>query len=300
MPRSYMLMGLMKPEMNVHYKCIIPIMPYERTQNGDQRIHYDAGESIDTATGEAAPAELSSQRVYDIFSKIAQRYERFNAISSFGTHRLWLHRMVSMAKIGPESEVLDIAGGTGDVTFALARAKRPKRILCTDLVPEMLDVAKKHHADGAAGSTPVEFQVVDAQDIPFEDSSFDAVTMAYGLRNMPKRQQALDEMFRVLRPGGQLVCLDFSTPKNPVWRGLYHVYLAHLIPFWGKVITGDGEGFVYLARSIKAFPDQAGVARLMETAGFESVEWRDCTGGIACIHRAEKPRLNAQDRRAHQ
>lgn len=245
--------------------------------------------SIDTATGKEAPAELSTERVKDIFSSIAKKYERFNAISSFGAYKLWLRGMMRQAPIEHTDTVLDIAGGTGDVSFTVARAKAPARIQCTDLVPEMLEVARTHYAQGAAGSVPVSFDVVDAQNIPYEANSYDAVTMAYGIRNMPDRPRALAEMLRVLKPGGALVCLEFSTPPNRLWRALYSFYLKHLIPFWGGLITGDRDGFVYLAHSIKAFPNQQGLARLMEEAGFCNVSWKNYTGGIAAVHVAYKP-----------
>lgn len=245
--------------------------------------------SIDTATGKEAPAEISSERVKDIFSSIAKKYERFNAVSSFGAYKVWLAGMMKQAPIGPDADVLDIAGGTGDVTFAVARAKCPAHIQCTDLVDEMLDVARMHYGEGAAENVPVDFEVVDAQSIPYAEASYDAITMAYGIRNMPDRPQALAEMFRVLKPGGALVCLEFSTPPNRVWRALYAFYLKHLIPFWGGLITGDRDGFVYLARSIKAFPDQKGLATLMENAGLCDVTWKNYTGGIAAVHVARKP-----------
>ncbi len=245
--------------------------------------------TIDTATGEEAPAEISSERVKDIFSHIAKKYERFNAVSSFGAYRAWLDGMMRQAPIGPDDDVLDIAGGTGDVTFAVARAKKPRHIQCTDLVPEMLDVARGHMAAGASCGVPVDFEVVDAQDIPYADASYDVVTMAYGIRNMPDRPRALAEMLRVLKPGGALVCLEFSTPPNRAWRGLYGVYLKHLIPLWGGLITGDRDGFVYLGKSIRAFPDQAGLAALMYRAGFVDVTWKNYTGGIAAVHVAKKP-----------
>lgn len=245
--------------------------------------------TIDTATGKEAPAEISSERVKDIFSAIAKKYERFNAVSSFGAYKLWLAGMAKQAPIEPSHDVLDIAGGTGDVTFTMAREKRPAHIQCTDLVPEMLEVARAHYDEGASAGVPVDFQVVDAQDIPYDDASYDVITMAYGIRNMPDRPRALAEMLRVLKPGGALVCLEFSTPPNGLWRALYSFYLKHLIPFWGGLITGDREGFVYLARSIKAFPDQKGLARMMRDAGFVDVTWKNYTGGIAAVHVARKP-----------
>ena len=243
---------------------------------------------IDTATGKTAPAEVSSARVKQIFSDIAKKYERFNAVSSFGAYKLWLRGMVDAAPINETSHVLDIAAGTGDVTFEVAKKKHPAHIQCTDLVDEMLDVARAHYANGAACGVNVNFEVVDAQNIPYENNAYDVVTMAYGIRNMPDRQRALQEIYRVLKPGGALVCLEFSTPSNAVWRKLYNFYLKHLIPFWGGLITGKKEGFVYLAKSIKAFPNQQGLANLMSNAGFKNVSWKNYTGGIAAVHVAYK------------
>ena len=174
--------------------------------------------SIDTATGTGAPAAISKDRVKQIFSAIAKEYERFNLISSFGFYRIWLADVVRHAPVTGESDVLDIAGGTGDVSFAVARGKHPRHVQCTDLVSEMLDVARSHYADGASNGVPVDFEVVDAQDIPYPDNSYDVVTVAYGIRNMPDREQALSEMLRVLKPGGTLVCLEFSMPPNRLWR----------------------------------------------------------------------------------
>ena len=246
------------------------------------------GGAGDTATGAAAPAELSTERVKSIFSSIANRYELFNAVSSFGAYRHWLSGMMALAPISRDDDVLDIAGGTGDVAISVARAKRPAHIQLTDLVPEMLDVARAHHAQGAFEGVPVTFDVVDAQDIPYADESYNIITMAYGIRNMPDRPRALAEMYRVLKPGGALVCLEFSTPPNPVWRALYKFYLKHLIPFWGGLITGDKAGFVYLSKSIRAFPDQRGLAKMMEDAGFKDITWKNYTGGIAAVHVAHK------------
>lgn len=246
--------------------------------------------SIDTATGKEAPAEISSDRVKEIFSSIAKKYERFNALSSMGMYRLWLADMIRQAPLDKDTDMLDIAGGTGDVAFAAARMKHPKHIQLTDFVPEMLEVARAHCDEGCACGVPLDFDVVDAQNIPYGDQTYDVVTMAYGIRNMPDRERALAEMLRVLKPGGTLVCLEFSTPPNRLLNALYGFYLRHMIPFWGGLVTGDREGFVYLARSIRAFPDQKTYARMLEHAGFQKVTWKNYAGGIAAVHLAEKPR----------
>lgn len=253
----------------------------------------DNGEivSIDTATGETAPAELSSERVYRIFSSIAKDYERFNAISSMGFYKSWLEGMVDQAPITSESNVIDVAGGTGDVTFTVARKKQPAHIRLTDFVPDMLEVAKMHYDQGAHGGVPIDFDVVDAQDVPYPDNSYDVITMAYGIRNMPDREKALREMQRILKPGGTFVCLEFSTPPNRVVRSFYSFYLKHMIPFWGRLIVGDREDFIYLSNSIKAFPDQQEYAHMLERAGFTDVEWKNYSGGIAAVHTAKKPQV---------
>ena len=249
--------------------------------------------TIDTATGREAPAEISTARVKAIFASIAKKYDRFNAISSFGAYRAWLAVMMRQAReagaISTETDVLDVAGGTGEVAFTVAHSFHPAHIQLTDLVPEMLDVAKGLYADGLADGVPFDFQVVDAQDMPFPDASYPVITMAYGIRNMPDRERALSEVFRVLEPGGTFVCLEFSTPPNALWRGLYTFYLMHVLPLIGKAVTGDRSGFDYLARSIRAFPAQEEYAEMLRAAGFTDVAWQNCTGGIAAVHVAKKP-----------
>ena len=246
--------------------------------------------AIDTATGKEAPAEISSERVKDIFSTIAKKYERFNAVSSFGAYKTWLAGMMKQAPISANDDVLDIAGGTGDVSFTVARAKHPRHIQCTDLVNEMLDVARAHYADGAADGVPVDFEVVDAQEIPVPPTP---ATMPSpwptASATCPTARARCRRCIAWLKPGGSLACLEFSTPPNAVWRALYNFYLKHLIPFWGGLITGDRDGFVYLSKSIKAFPNQQGLARMMEDAGFTDVAWKNYTGGIAAVHVAKKP-----------
>lgn len=261
--------------------------PSGQTKDGaptaDQAIN-----SIDTATGKQAPASISSERVKKIFTDIAWDYERFNACSSFGQYRSWLKTLIDKAPIRPDSLMLDIAGGTGDVTFMACERKQPAHIILSDYTPAMLDVAQTRLDAGEANGVPVVLAVVDGQDIPFDDDVFDIVTMSYGIRNMPQREKALKEMYRVLCPGGALCILEFSTPPNPLMRFGYNLYLRWGIPAWGKLVTGDDSGFVYLANSIKAFPDQNGFAQMLYDAGFSRVEYTNVTFGVAAIHIAYK------------
>ncbi|MGI6590826.1 MAG: ubiquinone/menaquinone biosynthesis methyltransferase [Eggerthellaceae bacterium] len=255
-------------------------------QDAEKRV--ERGASIDTATGEAAPAEISSKRVKAIFSDIAENYDRFNKMSSFGRYKAWLHTLIDESPINSRTRMLDIAGGTGDVTFAACKQKRPGSVLLTDFTPAMLDIAKQRLESGENNGVPVELAVVDAQDIPYASESFDVVTMAYGIRNMPKREQALSEIYRVLRKGGSCCILEFSTPPNAIVRALYDKYLTLGIPEWGKITTGQRDGFVYLSRSIKAFPDQEAFSDMLRAAGFEHVDYVNCTFGVAAVYIARK------------
>ena len=244
--------------------------------------------SIDTATGQAASADISSARVKKIFTDIAWKYERFNLCSSFGQYRSWLNKLIDLAPITPESLMLDVAGGTGDVTFTACERKAPGAVILSDYTPAMLEVAKARLDAGENHGVPVELCVVDGQDIHCDDNEFDVITMSYGIRNMPKREQALSEMYRVLKPGGALCVLEFSTPPNPLMKLGYNVYRKVGLPFWGKLITGDASGFVYLGESISAFPNQEDFAHMLTEAGFERVEWHNVTFGVAAIHIAYK------------
>ena len=253
----------------------------ENTAAADERV-------VDTATGAEAPAEISEERVQHIFSNIAKQYARFNAVSSFGLFRGWLRKTVDAANLTAESDLLDLAGGTGDVSYMACKRNPPAHVQLTDFVPEMLDVARERKAAGEDCGVPIDFEVVDAQEIPYDDNSYDAVTMAYGIRNIPDRMKALREVHRVLKPGATFACLEFSTPPNALWRGLYHIYLKVMIPFWGQVFTHDRPSFVYLADSIRAFPDQEHYANMLREAGFKDVKWHNYAGGIVAVHTGVK------------
>lgn len=245
---------------------------------------------VDTATGRAADAAVSEDRVQHIFGTIAKQYKRFNAFSSFGLYKGWLRKTVDAAGLTRESDLLDLAGGTGDVSYTAAAMRPCAHIQLTDFVPEMLEVARARAAAGENRGVPIDFEVVDAQNVPYPDNSYDAVTMAYGIRNIPDRMKALSEVRRVLKPGGTFACLEFSTPPNALWCGLYHVYLKVMIPFWGWLFTRDAESFVYLANSIRAFPDQEAYAAMLREAGFMDVTWKNYAGGIVAVHTGRKAR----------
>jgi len=229
----------------------------------------------------------SEERTKHIFSTIALEYDRFNKYSSLGLDRLWRKTAVRLARLKRSSEVLDLAAGTGDLTLALAEQGRPARVLSTDLVPEMLEVARAKAA-AYEGSTKIEFDVLDAQAIPLPDESFDVVTVGFGVRNMPDRAANFREVFRVLRPGGRYVVLEFSRPSFAPFRTLYHFYLRTVIPLLGEKLTGDRVSFEYLRESILAFPGQVALAGELHKAGFSEVTWRNLTFGIVAVHVAVK------------
>lgn len=240
------------------------------------------------ACGAHGSSDAHGARVRSIFSEIARRYELFNTLSSFGIYRHWLGVTARAAACGAGDRVLDVAGGTGDVSFKLCECCPPASIELTDFTPEMLEVARERAQAGANRGVPIRYAEVDAHDLPYEDASFSLVTCAYGLRNFTDRHRAMREAARVLESGGRYVALEFATPPNPVWRALYRVYLNHVIPLLGGLITGDRAGFEYLRDSIKGFPPQEQVAEELRKAGFDEVHWRNCTGGIVAVYTAVK------------
>jgi len=234
-----------------------------------------------------APGEATTERVRGIFSKIADRYDTFNILASMGIDRSWRRKLVAACGITGTERVLDLCAGTGDVSFAIADQAHPASVMVTDFTPEMLEVARRKAPDHQ-GVTELEFQLADAQQLPFDDESYDVVTVAFGVRNLPERERNFAEVLRVLKPGGRYIILEFSRPPLALWRAAYHVYLRYAIPAIGGVLTGDRASFVYLNDSIRRFPTQPELARELKDSGFSAVQWVDLTGGIVALHTAVK------------
>ncbi len=234
-----------------------------------------------------APGEATTERVRGIFSNIAGRYDTFNMLASMGIDRSWRRALVKACALDRGSRVLDLAAGTGDVSLAIARQAAPAEILVTDFTPEMLEVAERKIAQ-YEGPTSMSVHLADAQDLPFDDASFDVVTVAFGVRNFPERDRNFAEVLRVLKPGGRYVVLEFSRPTFAPWRAAYHAYLYTAIPAIGGVLTGDRDSFVYLNDSIRRFPTQPQLAAELRAAGFSAITWRDLSGGIVALHTAVK------------
>lgn len=228
----------------------------------------------------------TAEKVKGIFANIAGRYDLLNSLTSLGMHRLWRRRTVREAALTPESVVLDLAAGTGDLSLELARVGQPASVLGTDFVPEMLEVAERKAVDWH-GPTALRFEVQDAQALTLPDATYDVVTIAFGVRNLPDRAADFREVLRVLKPGGRYLVLEFSRPR--AWfRPFYHVYLKLIVPALGGLIARDRESYTYLGDSIRRFPSQEELAAELRAAGFSDVHWHDMTFGVVALHVATK------------
>jgi demethylmenaquinone methyltransferase/2-methoxy-6-polyprenyl-1,4-benzoquinol methylase len=239
------------------------------------------------SASEAAPGQATTEKVRGVFSKIAPTYDLLNRLISFGADEGWRRRTVAMAELTPDSRVLDLAAGTGDLTLALARRGHPAEVLSTDFVPEMLEIARPKAAR-YVGSTRIAFQVEDAQALTLPAGSFDVVTIAFGVRNLPDRAANFREVLRVLRPGGRYLILEFTTPPFAPFRWVYHWYIRTFIPFVGGLVSGERAAYQYLNDSIRLFPPQAALAEELRDAGFRDVSWRNMTFGVVAVHLAVK------------
>ncbi|MBT1158242.1 bifunctional demethylmenaquinone methyltransferase/2-methoxy-6-polyprenyl-1,4-benzoquinol methylase UbiE [Aminobacter anthyllidis] len=224
--------------------------------------------------------------VNEVFHKVANRYDMMNDLMSGGLHRVWKDAMVAWLNPPkrPGWKVLDVAGGTGDVAFRIVDASHGNaHATVLDINGSMLGVGRER-ADKRGLADKTDFVEANAEELPFADETFDAYTIAFGIRNVPRIDVALSEAYRVLKPGGRLLVLEFSEVDMPLLDKVYEAWSFNAIPRIGQAVTGDGEPYAYLVESIRKFPNQQNFAAMITRAGFDRVTFRNYTGGIAALH----------------
>ncbi|WP_207060546.1 bifunctional demethylmenaquinone methyltransferase/2-methoxy-6-polyprenyl-1,4-benzoquinol methylase UbiE [Motiliproteus sp. SC1-56] len=229
------------------------------------------------------------QRVAEVFHSVAAKYDIMNDLMSFGVHRLWKAFTIEYSGVRAGQRVLDIAGGTGDLTRKFSRLVGPQgQVILADINDSMLNVGRDKLQDsGVSGN--VRFVQANAEALPFPDNYFDCITIAFGLRNVTHKDRALASMKRVLKPGGRLLVLEFSKPILPILSKVYDTYSFSLLPMMGKAVVNDADSYRYLAESIRMHPDQDTLKGMMEAAGLVRCQYHNMTGGVVALHKGIKP-----------
>lgn len=228
------------------------------------------------------------KRVRSVFDSVADQYDIMNDLMSFGIHRVWKRMAISLSHVREGDQVLDLAGGTGDLTSLYRRRTGDTgQIVLADINAAMLRNGRDRLInDGLL--TGIRFAQVNAECLPFADNSFDCICIAFGLRNVTDKDAALRSMYRILKPGGRLIVLEFSKPKNPLVSKVYDTYSFRLLPLIGKFVAKDADSYQYLAESIRMHPDQATLKGMMESAAFDRCEFFNLSQGVVAIHRGYK------------
>jgi demethylmenaquinone methyltransferase/2-methoxy-6-polyprenyl-1,4-benzoquinol methylase len=251
----------------------------------ESRTSADGG--METSYGFREVAEGEKQvLVNEVFHKVAKRYDIMNDVMSAGLHRIWKDAMIAALnpRKDPAYKVLDVAGGTGDIAFRIVEASgQLAHATVLDINGSMLGVGAER-AEKKGLSDNLTFVEANAEELPFEDNSFDAYTIAFGIRNVPRIDVALSEAYRVLKRGGRLLVLEFSEVEMPLLDRFYDQWSFKAIPRFGKMITGDAEPYQYLVESIRKFPNQGDFAKMISSAGFSRVTFTNYSGGIAALH----------------
>jgi demethylmenaquinone methyltransferase / 2-methoxy-6-polyprenyl-1,4-benzoquinol methylase len=229
------------------------------------------------------PEAEKAGRVQGVFSSVASKYDVMNDAMSLGIHRIWKDAMMDWLAPRAGQKLLDVAGGTGDISFRFLKRAGRGHATVLDLTEPML-IAGRKRAEAEAMNDSLDWVVGDAMHLPFEDNTFDVYTISFGIRNVTRPQEALNEAFRVLRPGGRLMVLEFSQIPNELMQKAYDLYSFNIIPRLGQVIANDRDSYQYLVESIRKFPDQETFLSMVRQAGFENAKYRNLSMGIACLH----------------
>ena len=229
------------------------------------------------------PEGEKAGRVRGVFGSVASKYDVMNDAMSFGIHRIWKDAMMDWLAPRPGQRLLDVAGGTGDISFRFLKRAGAGHATVLDLTEPMLVEGRKR-AEAEAMADSLDWVVGDAMALPFEDNSFDVYTISFGIRNVTRPEEALAEAYRVLKPGGRVMVLEFSQIPNELMQWAYDLYSFHIIPRMGQAIAGDRDSYQYLVESIRKFPDQDTFLGMVRGAGFENAKYRNLSLGIACLH----------------
>ena len=234
------------------------------------------------------PTEEKADKVREVFSSVASQYDLMNDLMSFGIHRAWKHTAIKLCDLAPAQRVLDLAGGTGDLTARIIPNIQPKgTMILSDINADMLAEGKKRLLDQGF-CQQVKFIQANAEHLPFADNYFDRIIIGFGLRNVTDKQRALQSMYRCLRPSGKLIILEFSQPRSKLLGKLYDQFSFNVLPWLGKQVAKDANSYQYLAESIRMHPNQERLKEMMQQAGFESCQYNNLTGGIVAIHTGYK------------
>ena len=238
---------------------------------------------------ETVAADEKAGKVMEVFSSVAYKYDIMNDVMSGGMHRLWKRSFIAKAVLPKGGIALDVAAGSGDIAIGLLnKVNRQARVVLTDLNGPMLKEGARRTLDKGLLPGTADCIQSDGTKLPFADNSFDLVTIAFGIRNFVDVPAGLAEFYRVLKPGGQFMCLEFSKPVLPMLDVLYDTYSFNVIPAMGEMITGDRDSYQYLVESIRRFPDQKRFEKWIQQAGFSLVRYDNMTGGVVAMHRGYK------------
>ncbi|MBA6263401.1 MAG: demethylmenaquinone methyltransferase/2-methoxy-6-polyprenyl-1,4-benzoquinol methylase [Colwellia sp.] len=227
-------------------------------------------------------------KVASVFHSVAAQYDVMNDLMSFGIHRLWKRFTIDASGVRPGNKVLDLAGGTGDLTAKFSQlVGREGKVILADINSSMLNVGRDKLRDKGLVQN-IEYVQANAQYLPFEDNTFDIVTIAFGLRNVTDKDMALRSIYRVLKPGGRLLVLEFSKPEHELISKAYDFYSFNILPKMGELVAKDGDSYQYLAESIRMHPDQDTLKDMMDSAGFEQTSFKNLTGGVVALHKGYK------------